>query len=141
MALPNGIIGNMYTDLSAASAFSHISFSSIAASNSEGSSTAIPLALLSSATFLLCFFIRTRFTRSLTDLAETEKWSSDTALRLRQFLHTVSLSPYFPLAGYTDQQLALLLLKDLDLSSSTLEWSTLNTNKVQYKTADKAYLS
>ena len=41
---------------------------------------------------------------------------------LRQFLPTVSPSPYFPLAGDTDQQLALLLLKeDRDLSSSTLE--------------------
>ena len=41
---------------------------------------------------------------------------------LRQFLPTVSLPPYFPLAGYTDQQLALLLLKDdRDLSPTTLE--------------------
>ena len=81
LMIPNGIIGDMYADLFAASAFSHIS--SIAASNSEGSSTAIPLALLSSAAFLSCFFIRTRFTRSVTDLTETEKRGSETALRFK----------------------------------------------------------
>ena len=58
-----------------------------------GSSTAIPLALLSSATFLLGFFIRTRFTRSLTYLIESEKQGSDTALRFKAISsHSFALS-------------------------------------------------
>ena len=102
VTLPNGIIGNMYADLSTVLAFSHIS--SIAASNSEGSSTAILLALPSSTTFLLCFFIRTRFTRSLTDLTETEKRGSGTALRFKaisSLSFALSLLPFGLLYGST----------------------------------------
>ena len=119
VALPNGIIGNMYADLSTASAFSHIS--SIAASNSEGSSTAIPVALLSSATFCVCLL-----KPGLHGLLQTSQKLRNGAQKLhsglREFLPSVSLPLYFPLAGYMDQQLAFVLLKeDCDLSSSTLE--------------------
>ena len=76
-----------------------------------------------------CFLLQPFFCVSLLEpglhgLLQTSQKSRNGAQTLysglRQFLPAVSLSPYFPLAGYTDQQLALLLLKD-DLSFSTVE--------------------
>ena len=120
VAYSNGIIGNMYADLSTASALSRIS--SIAASNSEGSSTAIPMACFLQQPFFCASLLEPGLHSLLQNSQKPRNGTQKLHSGFRQFLPTVSLSPYFHLAGYRNQQLALLLLKeDRDLSSSTSE--------------------